>query len=726
VSKSFANARDHLDAEIAVVSNLVKRQIMAHWELGILPRIKDEFSGTFVSGGEVAALMRGGNPQSEQGMEQIAEIDRQIGIQVNQIEEKLAAARSAGAPLPFDRLRMAFSLSPTEQRSLWVLIAIELDSRLRQLMRYLVNEANRVHADVGLLEILVYSAPTTREHLIRDLATDGRLHRHRLIESIGSRRQVAEAPYLLRPLHVSQRVLELVHGVVRLDREVAECATLIKNPPAMTTLIFPEELKKEVIGLVGGGKNTPVLVLSGAQGSGRKSLAMAAAASLGAWAITIDCNHLPRDSHELSRWARALIREAILFRAVPIFDNIDKLRPDPETGQGDRVQPVDSALTDFMGPVVATSGRSDTRPVALTRGIVVKDVPTPSEANRLVLWQRALADVHCDLNISSVAARYPIPGGIIFQSAHAAKAIASARVSDKDIDSQPADAVNLKITSSDIHVGLRSALDSKMSGLGRRVTWRQTWDDLVLAEDSMAEVHEFIARVHHRRRVYDEWGFSRKLAKGLGLSALFAGPPGTGKTMVAGLIADELSLDLYQIDLSRIVSKFVGETEKNLAELFDAAEAGHAILLFDEADSLFAKRTEVKSSVDRYANLEVNYLLQRMESFSGVTILTTNLDSSIDDAFRRRISFRINFPFPEPAERATLWRRMLPEEALVDDDIDFDKLANKYEMSGGYIRNAVLRAAFLAADESSAITMGLLLRAVNLEYTAMGKVISSL
>ena len=218
---------------------------------------------------------------------------------------------------------------------------------------------------------------------------------------------------------------------------------------------------------------------------------------------------------------------------------------------------------------------------------------------------------------------------------------------------------------------------------------------------------------------------ARKVAKGLGLSALFSGPPGTGKTMVAGLIADELGLDLYQIDLSRIVSKYVGETEKNLAQLFDAAEAGHAILLFDEADSLFARRTEVKSSVDRYANLEVNYLLQRMEQFAGITILTTNNDTAIDEAFRRRLSFRVDFPMPEADERQRLWQAMVPAEAALGPDIDWSRLAHKFVMSGGYIRNAVLRAAFLAAEDGGAITMGHLSRAAHLEYAAMGKVMST-
>jgi predicted nucleic acid-binding protein len=357
--------------------------------------------------------------------------------------------------------------------------------------------------------------------------------------------------------------------------------------------------------------------------------------------------------------------------------------------------------------------------VSLGRGLVMVDVPVPTEEARATLWRRALEGRAApDLDYELVAARYPISGGIVLRAASAASSLAEAR--GRAAGGGEAGAVGDR----DIHAGLRGTLEHKLAGLGRRITWRQGWDDLILPEDSTEEIREFIARMRHKRQVYDDWGFSRKLAKGLGLSALFAGQPGTGKTMVAGLIADELNLDLYQIDLSRIVSKYVGETEKNLAELFEAAEAGHAILLFDEADSLFAKRTEVKSSVDRYANLEVNYLLQRMEAFGGITILTTNMDTAIDEAFKRRISFKVNFPFPEPEDRLKLWRVILPAEAHVSGEIDYEYLANKYEMSGGYIRNAVLRAAFLAADDKSPITMRHMMRAANLEYASMGKVVS--
>jgi SpoVK/Ycf46/Vps4 family AAA+-type ATPase len=265
-------------------------------------------------------------------------------------------------------------------------------------------------------------------------------------------------------------------------------------------------------------------------------------------------------------------------------------------------------------------------------------------------------------------------------------------------------------------------LDDRLGQFAKRMTVTQTWDDIVLPQDQLDSVIELMARIRQRRTVYEQWGFAAKVGKGLGVSALFSGPPGTGKTMVAGLIAKDLGLELYQVDLSRIVSKWIGETEQNLAALFDAAEAGHAILLFDEADSLFGKRTDVKSSNDRNANLETNYLLQRLEGFTGICLLTSNHESHIDPAFQRRLSLHLRFELPDDAERAQLWRAMLPGAAPVAGSVDFAALGRRYAMSGGYIRNAALRAAFLAADEGAVISAAHLERAARVEYEGMGKI----
>ncbi|HEX5061808.1 MAG TPA: AAA family ATPase, partial [Kofleriaceae bacterium] len=278
------------------------------------------------------------------------------------------------------------------------------------------------------------------------------------------------------------------------------------------------------------------------------------------------------------------------------------------------------------------------------------------------------------------------------------------------------------ITETDVHLALRSQLERKLLGLATRIETRQTWQDLVLPVDQFDLLIELVSRIRHRKQVLETWGFGDKVGRGVGVSALFSGPPGTGKTMIAGLLANELRLDLYQVDLSRVVSKYIGETEKQLAALFEAAESGHAIILFDEADSLFGKRTEVKSSNDRYANLEVNYLLQRMEAFKGISLLTTNHETGIDQAFQRRLAFHVRVPMPDQAHRAMLWRSMIPEQAACESELALDDLAAEFVMTGGYIKNAVLRAAYLAADGGSPINRGHLRRAARAEYEAMGKV----
>ncbi|MGH9944726.1 MAG: ATP-binding protein, partial [Pyrinomonadaceae bacterium] len=261
----------------------------------------------------------------------------------------------------------------------------------------------------------------------------------------------------------------------------------------------------------------------------------------------------------------------------------------------------------------------------------------------------------------------------------------------------------------------RSGLDD----LAQRIEPVAGWDDLVLPEAQLQTLRAVAAQVRARSRVYEDWGFAAKGGRGLGISALFAGASGTGKTMAAEVVARELRLDLYRIDLSQVVSKYIGETEKNLRRVFDAAEEGGAVLLFDEADALFGKRSEVKDSHDRYANIEISFLLQRMEAYSGLAILTTNLKSVLDTAFLRRIRFVVQFPFPDAAQRAEIWRRIFPESTPTE-GLDVNKLA-RLNVAGGNIRNIALHAAFLAADAGTPVRMSHLLRAARGEYAKLEK-----
>jgi SpoVK/Ycf46/Vps4 family AAA+-type ATPase len=271
----------------------------------------------------------------------------------------------------------------------------------------------------------------------------------------------------------------------------------------------------------------------------------------------------------------------------------------------------------------------------------------------------------------------------------------------------------------------RRHVSGRLERVATRISRLADWSQVTLVDDMRDSVRELIGRMSYQRLVYDDWGYDRRIATARGLTALFYGPPGTGKTLVAGLIGRELGLEVWRIDLARITSKWIGETEKSLGDVFDAAEEGQVLLLFDEADSLFGKRSEVKSSNDRYANLEVNYLLQRLDSFEGVAILTTNLEGSIDPAFKRRLSMRLYFPFPDEDQRTQLWAAHVPPNVPRAGGLDFADLARRYPLSGGYIRNSALRAAFLAAQERRPLCQDHLVRAVQLEYRELGKLSSS-
>jgi SpoVK/Ycf46/Vps4 family AAA+-type ATPase len=262
----------------------------------------------------------------------------------------------------------------------------------------------------------------------------------------------------------------------------------------------------------------------------------------------------------------------------------------------------------------------------------------------------------------------------------------------------------------------------RLEGLAQRLDPRATWEDLVLPQRELDLLRQIAAQVRLRSRVYEEWGFAARRNRGLGISVLFAGESGTGKTMAAEVLANELRLSLYRIDLSTVVSKYIGETEKNLRRLFDAAEDGGAILFFDEADALFGKRSEVKDSHDRYANIEINYLLQRIESYKGLAILATNLKSSLDTAFLRRLRFLLDFPQHGEAERREIWKRIFPPQTEKD-GLDFNRLA-RLGLNGGAINNVAMNAAFLAADAGTPVTMPHVLAAARTELLKLGRPIN--
>jgi SpoVK/Ycf46/Vps4 family AAA+-type ATPase len=326
----------------------------------------------------------------------------------------------------------------------------------------------------------------------------------------------------------------------------------------------------------------------------------------------------------------------------------------------------------------------------------------PDAARRAQLWQTALPEAPAE-QLADLAQRFPLTAGGVFRAADEARARGGGDV-EPDVLAQAA----------------REQLEVR-SSLAERSRSTKRLADLVAQPQTVALIEEIIAFAHSRRQVFDDWGFGRRMRGGL--KVLFSGPPGTGKTLSAEIISGELELDLYRIDVSNVVSKWIGETEKNLKQVFDQAEAHGGVLLFDEADALFGKRaSDVKSSTDRYANLEVNYLLQRMEGYEGIVLLTTNLETGIDEAFRRRLNFRVRFLAPDVDEREQLWQLMIPSSVPRGEALDFAEVAERYDMPGGNIKNAALRAAILAAAEGSRLMTRHLCTAAEREFTEIGRI----
>ncbi|WP_328441440.1 ATP-binding protein [Streptomyces sp. NBC_00444] len=438
------------------------------------------------------------------------------------------------------------------------------------------------------------------------------------------------------------------------------------------------------------GTETPLVELTGGDLRSRADIGAAAAARSGLGLYSMSAEDVPTDPAERDRLSRLWQREAILLPAALLV----------EAGDLDRDQraATESFLAGAAVPVVVSSEDPLRSERSYGARIVV---PQMDDEEQLGLWTDAFEELDLDEGeLRSLVAQFQLPPHVV----RSAAATVRRRLPQED----ELDAAEL---------AWRAGLDEARIGmdeLGRRIEPQAGWGDLVLHERQTSVLREIVAHVRQRATVHQEWGFGATLRRGLGVTAMFAGGSGTGKTLAAEVMAKELGLDLFVIDLSQVVSKYIGETEKNLRRVFDAAERGGALLLFDEADALFGKRSEVKDSHDRYANLEVSYLLMRMEAYRGLAVLTTNMKSALDTAFLRRIRFVVDFPFPAEHERAEIWRRVLPPQAPVK-DIDPGLLA-QLTVAGGSIRNIALSGAFLAAEEGDRLQMRHMLAAARTEY----------
>ncbi|MFI9155499.1 ATP-binding protein [Streptomyces sp. NPDC053367] len=607
-------------------------------------------------------------------------------------------------------LRSRYGLSDLELDLVLMALAPEADLRYEQVYGFLQDDLNRRRPLVGLAMDLLTGTAEERLAGRGAFGSGAPLTEHRILTLVPDPRAV-EPPLLAHAMVLDEQIVDVLLDQHGLDKRLASCCRL--EVPA------PLTAPAQVVGPGDAGHGPMRLYVRGPAGAERRRPARDLAAGHGVPLLTVETALLPDDAERAATLLALAFREASLLGAVLCVDDLEGLgRPLGEHVV--RTRTLEDLLAGHDGDVLITGTRDWVPQGRHALGVVQIPVVRLGFVERRAVWEEALAaqGVTADpADLHDLAARFRLGPDRIADAALTAVGAARRRATAERLPGrQP------QPTRTELFASARGQSSHALDTLAHHLQPAYGWGDIKLPTDTAAQLAELRDRVACRHRVMDEWGFAAGLTRGRGIGALFSGPPGTGKTMAAEVIAHELELDLFRIDLSTVVSKYVGETEKNLERIFTAATDSDAILLFDEADALFGKRSEVRDAHDRYANIEISYLLQQMERYEGLAILTTNLRRNLDEAFTRRLAFVIEFPFPGAADRERIWRACFSDTAPRAADVDFGRLARDYPLPGGSIRNVVLHAAFLAAAEGSLIGTPHLVRAVQREFQKTDRV----
>ncbi len=689
-AEPYTDVATHVRDELKRVWLRLEYQIRLGWrkETGL---VGDDTVGPEDMGGLFASARGAAMPGAESGAEAVLE----QWLAVHQATEaRIRATMDAGIKSPLVDIIRTFKLTQRQWATLVFALMPEVDPNLVQGYRYLERDPNCRSLDGRLLAQLVYDTPQTRSMMARDLSATSPLIRYRLLD-VGTPGQPGDS-LMFRRIRAAPRLVYLLDGgAMELDPELAELAE-IRTGPAKGH--FPDITRERAASAL--RSNDVVLAVQGQRGLGKKLLLQVAAAHWNQRLLVIDSKRLAlQHPTTQQQTVRSLARELLLLDALPAFVDVDDA---PAVGEDRDVMPgfFDMFLDEWEGPLAITINR-ERMPRLHQRPLVHLTLEVPPLLVRGEMWQQVVPSLTAQ-DAEGLAGRFAIPGGVIVAAAQAAQA------------GLMPDAAAPGAT--DLDFAVAAQLHQRISRLGKKLPTPFDLEDLIVDEDTRTALVEIAAAAKERRKIRDKF----KLRGAQGISVLFSGHPGVGKTMSGTVLAKRLGLDIYEIDLSQVVSKWLGETEKNLSDVFDAAEPGHVVLLFNEADSLFGKRTsDVKSSNDRYANMETNYLLQRLERFNGLTVLTTNLTGAIDQAFKRRFTYDVYFTFPSPDLRAELWKRALPKAAV--GVIDYDELAESFELTGGFIKVACERAAYVAGANNVDIDEPLLRATVERMYRERGK-----
>ncbi|MBD2119518.1 ATP-binding protein [Trichocoleus sp. FACHB-262] len=608
----------------------------------------------------------------------------------------LAAPEPIYPPAAIDQLSQLFGLSRFERAILLLGVGMELYPQLAALIVANANSSQTVSPTFGLALSHLPQAHWSA------FTAESPLRRWQLIELGGA------TTLLNSPLRINERILHFLLGNTQLDPQLIGLVTVLPTELVLTLPPSQQTLVTEIVTLLQQATTPPLIQLCGYDTATKQAIITAVCQTLGWKLLSLTADVLPTDLHQLHLIQTLWEREAIL-RGSLLLLNYDGA---PEVTESSSAIPAQSnamarVMETCQQPLIIFS--RERRPIR-QRPIFYFEITQPTASEQRQLWVQMLNQLPD--HTAAIQPEILIPLVNKLASHFSLSPLAIRTICTQVLSGQSeetGDRFSERFWSNCLNYA-RPLLEE----LAQPIRTQVCWQDLVLPDKEKHTLKTIIAQVRQRAKVYEQWGFANKGQRGLGISALFAGASGTGKTLAAEVVANQLNLDLYRIDLSSVVSKYIGETEKNLRRIFDAAEQGGAILLFDEADALFGKRSDVKDSHDRYANMEVAYLLQRMEAYRGLAILTTNLKNSLDQAFLRRLRFVVQFPFPDALQRAEIWHRVFPKDTPTE-NLSYQKLA-KLNVPGGNIRNIALNAAFLAAEADAPVQMQHLLQAAQSEY----------
>ena len=622
-------------------------------------------------------------------------------------------------------LQQAFELSAFDLDVMLIALAPEVDLKYERLYAYLQDDVTRKRPTVDLVLNLLCPTPADKLARCSHFTADAPLIRKDLICLFADSRQL-QPPLLSHYLKLDPQITRFLLGQQGLDRGLASFCRFLTPTASSTNIPIPESTQQAlplIVNLALTADRAVIFYFSGNQKTLKRHTAEILAEKVALPLLVAD---LVCASEEKINWQttlKLLFREARFQNAMLYLEGVESLRNQEQKHSS---QYLFEELAEHPGVVILSGVQpwfpSEHKPL----GVINIPFPLPDFAQRRHSWSQNLAAVGMEImenDLDELAQRFRLTTDQITDAVVTAgnQALwdAAARSPQEFSVQKP-----MQLTPNHLFAAARSQSGHQLAILAKKIEPKFVWDDIVLLPDRLEQLQDICNQAKYQYQVYEQWGFASKLSLGKGLNVLFSGLPGTGKTMAAEAIANDLQLDLYRIDLSQVVSKYIGETEKNLEQIFTAAENTNAILLFDEADAIFGKRSEVKDARDRYANLEVAYLLQKMEEYEGITILTTNLRQNLDDAFTRRIRFIVEFPFPEAEYRRQIWQRIFPPQTPLAESVDLSLLADKFKLAGGNIRNIALAAAFLAAQQGQSVGMPHLLKATRREMQKMGRLVS--